>query len=352
MSKNLFAEYVEMSTKNIYKYLKFIFKENYDEQIANIYVQKYIDSRYYNLLYKESSRIFYLRIKEALAKEMNKLLGKNKDEKNRTEDYVRFRKKEKIIKDMYTCFDYIFFFDRVRNIESMKRITSIEEVVDKLYERRENEYEIKTRPGNKEKFLSLVKDSMDEAERFLDRYFADKTFELAIKKHNSAKYLYNVELVSNVKIPMIYSKEAIDMAFNSEDIKEERLPAEYLLLSLLVLRDIVEINFKDEYLVEITPSILTKKKKCLKILQIINDPELQDKINLKITYRDFLKYKEEIFELIKEGYNFALILDDEFQDEKEIQKLQMFSYIIVGKHLKCYKKIAKIYNKKDKIIYE
>ena len=68
MTINFFVEYVETARKRIYKYLKLIFKKDYDPEIADVYVENYINSRYYNLAYKENNRIFYLRIKETLLK--------------------------------------------------------------------------------------------------------------------------------------------------------------------------------------------------------------------------------------------------------------------------------------------
>ena len=75
-------------------------------------------------------------------------------------------------------------------------------------------------------------------------------------------------------------------------------------------------------------------------------------MNLKINYGDFIKNKAKVFELIKEGYKFVLVIDNEFEDVEELRKLQMFSFIIVEKHLKCYKQIAKKYKNEDKILYE
>ena len=352
MAKNLFVEYVEESRKSIYKYLKFIFKKNYDEEVAKVYVDTYINSRYYNLSFKESSRVFYLRIKESLVKKMNELLKENEETKKRTGDYVTYKRKEKIIPDMFTAFDYIFFFDKVRDVETMKKITTIEEVVDRLYEKRKADYQIRERQSTKGQFLKLVEDNMHKAEIFLDKYFADNTFDLGIKKYPGNDILYSVDLIVNIRIPMIYSAAAIEVAYNSETIKEERLIAEYLLLSLIVARDIVEINFKDQYLVEFAPTLIKKQKKLGPVLENINDPALQDKINLKITYSDFIKYKDGIFALMREGYKFAIVLDSSFKDKAEIKKLQMFSYIIVSKQVKSYKQLEKSYKKVDKIIFE
>lgn len=352
MSKNLFDEYVNLSKKNIHKYLKFIFKKEYDQSVAEEYVECYVNARYYNLSYKENSRFFYLRIRETLSKKMEQLLKENKEEKKRTEDYVNAKRKEKIINNMFLAFDYIVFFDKVRDAETMKRVGSIEEVVDRLYEDRKNVYLINERGSSKEEFVQLVKDSMLECEVFLDRYFADDTFELEIRKYNDKSNLYNVNILSNIRIPMIYSSAAIKMAYNSTAIREERLLPEYILLSLLICRDVVELNFRDQYIVEFTPSLVKKTKKLKQALDALDNPALQDKVIFRITYEDFIKNKQGIFELMKEGYEFAVTIDTSFEEVNEIERLQMFEYIIVPKFLKCSKQIMKTYKKNKKIIYE
>ncbi len=348
---NFFVEYVETAKKRIHKYLKFIFKKDYNQEIAESYVESYIDARYYNLSYKENNRVFYLRIKEKLYKVMQDLLEKNEKEKARTNDYVNYRRKETIISNMFTVFDYIFFFDKVRDVDNMKKIKSIDEVVEKLYKKREKEYQIKERVSTKEDFIELVNKDIEESENFLNRYFADKTFQLEIEKIPN-KNVYEIKLESNVTIPMIYSKTAIDLAFNTELISEDRLLPEYALLSLIVTRDIVEANFKDQYIVEFTLTLLKKKQKLKQVLELINDPALQDKINLKIPYEYLPKYKKEIFELIKQGYKFAIELDNSLKDASEIDKLTMFSYIEVPKKVRLYKEIMRRNKKTDKIIFE
>lgn len=352
MVKNLFEEYVQTARKRIYKYLKLIFKKDYDNEVAEGYVESYINARYYNLSYKENSRVFYLRIKEALLKKMEEMLEKNEKEKERTRNYINYRQKEKIIQNMFTAFDYIFFFDKVRDVENMKKIKSIEEVIDKLYKKRENDYLIKERVSTKEEFTELIKSDIENSEAYLNKYFADRTFELGIKKAPNKSDIYNIELISNVTIPMIYSQTAINLAFNTEIMKEDRLLPEYALLSLIVTRDIVEANFKDQYIVEFAPTLLKKKQKLKQVLELIEDPAIQDKVNLKIPYEDIKDYKKEIFDLIKEGYKFAVEIDNSLKDAGEIEKLKMFSYIVIGKNVKLYKELMRRYKKANKIIFE
>ena len=109
---------------------------------------------------------------------------------------------------------------------------------------------------------------------------------------------------------------------------------------------------KDQYIVEITPTILRKKQKLKQVLEIIDDPALQDKINLKIQYEELPKYKNNLFELMKEGYKFAIELDNSLKDASEIEKLTMFSYIVVPKKVRLYKEIIRRYKKADKVIFE
>ena len=234
----------------------------------------------------------------------------------------------------------------------MKKIKNIEEVIDKLYQKRENEYLIKERESTKEEFTDLIKTDMEKSEEFLNKYFLDRTFELAIKKAQNKNDIYKIELISNVTIPMIYSQTAIELAYNSELISEDRLLPEYTLLSLIVARDIVESNFKDQYIVEFTHTLLRKKQKLKRVLEIIDDPAIQDKVNLKVNYEDLEKNKKYLFDLMKEGYKFALELDNTLRDAGEVEKLSMFSYIVVPKKVKLYKELMRRYKKVNKIIFE
>ena len=71
-----------------------------------------------------------------------------------------------------------------------------------------------------------------------------------------------------------------------------------------------------------------------------------------INYEEFTKYKQQVFELMKDGYKFAIELDNSIKDPNEIGKLSMFSYIIVPKKVKLYKELMRRYKKADKIIFE
>lgn len=312
-------------------------KNQYNEQIVNEYIDEYINVRYYNLVENSRQRAFYLNIKNNLKRVKDRLQKEN--EKTKFDDIVKYKEKERIIENVCDAFDYILFFDNVRSVDRMKSIDDMDELIDNLYERREKIYLIKERVSTKKELKKLVKDTMISKDLFLDNCFSDD-FELNIKRFDTKENIYKVELKSNIQMPIIYSDIAIQRAFDSALVKEDRLLVEYTLLSVIVIRDIVEANFKDQYIVEFTLSLLGKEQKLKNILKPIDDPALQDKINLNIMYEDFEVNKKKIFDLMKLGYKFSLTLDNSFKQIDELPRLSMFSYIIIDQSLKCYKELS------------
>ena len=126
---------------------------------------------------------------------------------------------------------------------------------------------------------------------------------------------------------------------------------EYYLVVVQVLKDILKQNFKRQYIVEFAYTLLNKPKKLNNLLNIINNLATQDKICLKIRYEDFKKNKEEIYELMRNGYRVALIIDNSFEVEyKNIGMLKMFKYIIIDKQSKKYDEIKEYRNLLENVI--
>ena len=72
---------------------------------------------------------------------------------------------------------------------------------------------------------------------------------------------------------------------------------------------------------------------------------------MKIRYEDFQKKKEEIYELMRNGYRVALIIDNSFEvDYKNIGMLKMFKYIIIDKQSKKYDEIKEYRNLLENVI--
>ena len=87
------------------------------------------------------------------------------------------------------------------------------------------------------------------------------------------------------------------------------------------------------------------------LVRIINNSAIQDKVFLKINYKDFEENKYLIYSLMKDGFRFAIIINDDFEFSMiNIKKLSIFSYLLVLEHSKNYEKIKNISQELDNII--
>ena len=141
-------------------------------------------------------------------------------------------------------------------------------------------------------------------------------------------------------MPEIYSGISIEKAFNTGIIAEDKLEVEYNLITLKVLDDILKGNFKRQYIVEFAISLIDKPKKMARILNIIDNSAVQDKVSLQIKYKDFMNNKDTIYDLMRNGFKFSVILDETFEPiYTNFEKLNIFQFTIASKNLKYFDEI-------------
>lgn len=109
------------------------------------------------------------------------------------------------------------------------------------------------------------------------------------------------------------------------------------------MNDIIKGKFEKKYIIEYTSSLLKKKRKNKQILNIISNESVQNKIMLKIRYKEFLRNKYEVYDLMKRGYRFAIVVEKE--NNIDNANLNMFKFILVTKeHPKLDKYVNKLKN--------
>ena len=346
--KNIMDTYLNFTEKKIKKYMRMIFAGYYDEKIVSEYLRTYINARYYNIRNTEKpARAFYLRILDELEFKQNILIRKNEEEAENIEE------KEanlKLINTVKEVFGYILFFDNVRNVDNFKSINSIKEVIKKIMQTVNVEFKIKTTKDFEETFYKEITSDMLDKEIFLDKFETD---EFSLRFENSAirDDLYYAMLEHNVRMPSQYSESAIEKVYTEGIVAEDKLQIEYILLSLVAMRDIINGNFKDSYLAEFTSTLFKKKQKLDSILSLIGNQALQEKISLNISYSDYIKNQKGVLEYTKKGYNFVITLDDSIKSVEDVEKLKMFKIVIAPKKLVLYKEI-KGDNSLNNVIYK
>lgn len=321
MTINIMGKYINITKKEINTYMKLIFDKRFNKKISETYLDAYINFRYYNY-YDYNNQSSYKSFLLDILKEK---------ERNLIEEYP---KKKTLIENMSLFYYYILKFDNLYDeVRIKEEIVKLEKLINRKLKRQEE--------GFKQKFYETLEKYAKEKKELLDNFSYDK-FKLKINSYLKTRNVYNVNLQYNIKFPMIYSNRAIEKVFNTGVIKENKLIVEYYLVTVEIIKEIVKGNFKKQYIVEFASALFKKVNKLKTLLNIINNIGIQDKINLKLTYSDFIENKENIYELMRNGFKIAVVIDESFiPDYEMLEKLNMFSYVIINKNLESYDEILK-----------
>ena len=312
MSINIMNKYIEITKKQISTYLKLVFEKQYNKRYNDIYTEKYINSRYYNFFNDNDENTTIRKIVlEELRKTQEYLISTDLQEKE-------------IIEKIHIFFCYFLYFDDVVYCQDVKiKISQIAKLRKKILNKECEEFE--------ENLYREMITLNDEKEKLLSNFDTDE-FSLKIKNYKTVKNIYRVILKQNIKFPIEYSELAVNKVFNVGIINEDKLIIEYYLITVQIIKDIIRQNFKKQYIVEFAETLLSKPKKILGILNVIDNSAIQDKISLKVRYEYYLENKEKIYELMREGYRFAIILDNSFEvDYKNMENLKMFKYVLLNR---------------------
>lgn len=317
MTTNLMDDYIKI-TKNFLKdFTKAFFAEKYKEAISNEYIEAYIETRIYNFG-GEEHRFFYRRI-------YTNLIKKSKEIKENSPILDG-----QLIEDNLKMYQYVFYFDGVRGIQEPKAF------IKEMCEKRTTKFGLIKITGLEDRIYKMAKKYNEDKEKFI-KNLDTQDFTLKIEKYTLIDDTYKSDLDFNFNLPYIYSKKVINEVYNDGVINEDKLIIEYNLLVGVCINDINKCNFDTKYLVNFANTLFEKEKKLRQTLRIIDNTAIQDKIILKIKYQDFEKNKEIIYSLMKEGFKFALILDDNFETTMDnIRKLDMFQYLLVPENNKNY----------------
>lgn len=319
MASNVMQEYIKMTQDEVISYIKLIFERSYSKKIALRYMNAYLNVRFYNFYPKDDNLTFRKNYLNAIKEEEANIVR-------------AMPEKKKLIENMGLFFYYILYFDKI------SYRVDIDEIIEKLYKIRKKLLR-KDNEDFKENFRNTYEEYADKKEKFLKK-FETEEFYLKVTDYEGANNANRVNLKYNIKFPMLYSTQAIENVFNSGLVAEDKLSVEYNLMSVEIIQDILKGNFKRQYIIEFNTNLFKKKRKLASLLNVINNSAVQDKVNLKITYKEFLQNKDNIYELMRDGFKFAVILDNSFEPEyANFERLNAFYYTIASKKLDYYDKV-------------
>ena len=302
MSLNVVSTYVDFTKNNFLNSTKKIMGKYYNKEIFLQYMDMYINVRYFNQM---------VGVRSNLEANLNYYLGE-----------VYSKNESKVSKFMLELFKMYYFIDDVKKFDYDK---DIKEFVQEIVSIRENKVGIIDKEFEDD-YIKFLLDIRDRKVKFVDS-LDSKDFSLYLNDIDDNRY--KVSLETSVSIPKLYSNYAIRKVWNSPVISENALQIELYLLSQVILRDVIKGIFQDNYLVDFVVSLFSKKEKLKRTISIIRNDVCLEYISFSISYHDFLENKEVVLNLIHDGINFNIILDDDFMKIKNYGMLDIFKYIII-----------------------
>ena len=330
MTINIMNQYIDIVKKQITVYMRAIFNNKFKKDFNDRFIEKYINTRYYDFYNFDESRSSRKKIIEQLKNVQDELIVEHIEDRE-------------LIEQMCIFFYYVLYFDHVVYYKDLReKINKTAKLRYRILGKQSEEY-------SEEIYLKMI-NFEEQKKQLIEKFYTDE-FILKLSNYKNNAKVYRANLLYNIKFPREYSEYAIRKALTTGSVGEDRLFIEYYLIVIQIIKDILKQNFRRQYIVEFSYTLLSKPQKLKSLLNIINNSGIQDKICLKIKYENFLKMKEEIYELMREGYRIALIIDNSFEiNYVNIEMLKMFKYVIIDKQSRRYEEIGKYRNSLDNVL--
>ncbi len=313
MNYNIIDQYIGFLRKSYLELFKILFKDQEKKEMYLNFIDRYLNVRYYNDTNYPAVKDFMNRIN----KELIDVVKKNANDDNIDS-----------LKNIVAVFGYLIYFDDINYV--------VEEVnlIDSLI----NDGIIKI--SNKKELKKKIKEWLSKHNKTKELFNSTiETKDFNIIEKRLYRKLYDVELGYNVKISNLYSEYAIDKAYNSGIINEDKAFITYILTSSLVLSNAINLDFTRHYMVPLPSTLLSKDKKRSRLLSILDNNLAKRFICIKITYKDYMKNKKMVNDLINKGYFFGIELDSSFKGS--ITELFLFPYILVYEDSEEYEMLVR-----------
>ncbi len=232
------------------------------------------------------------------------------------------------VKNIFALFGYVLYIDGCFSYSNISTLTKslFNDANIKLV------YSDKTKAGVTE----LIRDFTDKKNEFFKLFDTDEFFLKGRKLDNNT---YCVDLGNNCHISKLYSEYAIQKAYNSEVVMENRLYLMLVMLTTKILAEAISLNFENQYIVDFPETLLEKQKKIIKYLKLLDNDLLRNKVILRFKYSVYKNrvYKKEINKLINNDYSISIMLDDTF--DSDFDSLVLFTITFVDKQGKYYQNV-------------
>ncbi len=328
---NVMDEYILFTKKCFHNYLKSILNDFYKKNICEEFINTYINVRYSDFLDSSTTK-YPLQKKITLAIEQRK-----KELLKEEPDY------EEIIEVTSLFIPYFYNLDQLYILETQKK--TIEEIA------KEREKVLDLNDDFITEVNAMLRDDIKKRKDFINGFESD-TFHLELTPYNTKDgNQIEAKLVNNIKFPDIYSDVAIKRAEEKDTVGEDLVSIALLQISALLINNLMTCEFDKVYYVKVVDSIFEKKTKINRVFNIVDNPFVQDRLRFIIDYKCFTRYRAYVMEFMRNGFVFALNLDDSFDYSSDnIEYLELFDKILIDSSKYYYKDMKNNGKIKNRII--
>ena len=172
--------------------------------------------------------------------------------------------------------------------------------------------------------------------KFIQSKIETNMFELKFNKL-TRKDMYAVELTHNIQFSKVYSDYIVDKTYSEGIIAEDKIKVLGNLLLSQLVKDMFNGEFNKKYFVYIPESLYNKDNKLDQVFDMFDDEFAKKSINILLAYNGLSDNKKTIKQLIKQGFNFSVDMNDvELLKKSDIKELYVLDYIFISR-----KKVAK-----------
>lgn len=177
-------------------------------------------------------------------------------------------------------------------------------------------------------YSDMIEDSFEK----LDTKIFNLNLDTAISK---TKKIYAVNLDHNISFSKVYSDYIVDKTYKEGIVAEDKM---YVLMTLLlrqIAKDILNANHNKKYVLYLPTSLYEKEKKLYNVFKLFNDEYAKNSIIILVKYDELSKYSKLIKSLIKEGYHFAVDLENTNKIKaKDRGCIEMMDYLFISRKTK------------------
>lgn len=313
--------------------------------IKDTLLDVYIDGKYYNFCgdvnVEYDRRNMRIRLASAIDKSVENMIKSYKgSDKNYAEKAQKFKKIFSLITELENSF-VVLSDVKTKREDYKNRINKYE--IDKL-----SDLDIKKMAND----IIKVQRLYSAMTKSIIKKFETNTFELNYNSM-SEKKMYGLELDHNIAFSKVYSEYIVDKSYSEGIVAEDKVAVILSLLLPQIVKDMYSADFNKKYVIYMPSTLYEKDNKLKSTFGLFDDEYAKHSIIVLIDYDTLAENKKSVRNLIKEGYRFAVNLDETMK-VRDQGIVELMDYIFIDKYRSDREDILKSLPKEyeSKVIYE